>query len=110
MLAADKERAIPKAADEDDATVLLETQLVRALGVGLDVGPFRSFNFARVEKLVVATSAYLPLVLLVLGGKETSGISWKIITLVVPILKTPRIYAELFWGGENIKAGLLAAE
>jgi hypothetical protein len=69
VLAANKQGAVMQAADEDDASILLQTQLVRAFRIIFDISPFGSVHLFSVEELIVATDTDLGLSFLVLGSK-----------------------------------------
>ena len=92
MLAAHEQRLILQAADEDDATVLLERQLVGTSGFGLDVTPLGLGYFINVEKLVITSNDNLVLLLAVFGGEETTGIDGQVALLVIPLLEPPGIH------------------
>lgn len=89
MLAANKKGAIMESTDEDNAAILLETELVRTFCVLLDIPPLGFVDFLLVEELIIPSDSNLGLVFLILCEEESSGISREIRALVVPILEAP---------------------
>lgn len=62
-------------ADEDDAAIFLQTQLIGTLGSLLDGAPLGGMNFTSIEEFVVASDGDLRLTLLILASKESSSVS-----------------------------------
>ena len=71
MFAANEQRIIFKAGNEDDAPIFFQGQLIRALGPSQNVIPFCLVYLIGVEKFVIASDYNLRSAVFVSCGKVT---------------------------------------
>src|SRR6478752_5103180 len=91
VLAAHNQCVVFQSGNENDAAVLLECQLVGALGPCEDVLPLGLMNLVNIEELVVASHGDFWLVSSCLGSEEAARICGQITSLVIPVLQAPGV-------------------
>src|ERR1700733_6367755 len=89
VFAANKQCPIIQARNEYDAPILFHTQLIRSPRMLLHISPLRLPTLVYVEELIVASDSNLVFPFKSGVGKQTSGIGWKVILLVIPVLHPP---------------------
>lgn len=91
VLAADEQNVIIETRNEDDTTVLLDTEFVGSSSIVINVCPVRIIDFAGVEELVVPSDGNLGGSVFPFMGEEATSVGGEIVALVVPITELPRV-------------------